>query len=371
MKNKDVQSFIKNYTPFFWMLALLFLPPLGAYGMWRYTKWNRWLKIGLSVYAALFTLVLVTPDKHNSQPLTTASVAETNSSSPPEPEIEAETNGSSPPEPEIEMVRDYSPESEGDFYISVYKNAKQLGVPIDYFEETLDIKNVVLGWGKSACEAIGNEEDILPVLTNMKLLVNERLPYEDERMKKDFQSLVSATVVNADKILCPLVPETHTNELANSAQSITPDSTVRQIGEYFVQKYGIKKREENSYVTSPEENGAIELKGRGCSLYISSSIRDSSSLDKSPNGINISTQDTYFQSICAQIVRELLATYALDKVEEVYSQVTDQNALDTWREYQSNHNSNSPILFKNGNLEIRASATSDAEIVAINFEFQN
>ncbi len=357
MKNKDVQSFIKRYTPFLWMLTLLFLPPLGAYGMWRYTKWNRWLKIGLSVYAAVFTLVVVTPDKHNSQPLTTASVAETNSSS--------------PPEPEIEMVRDYSPESEGDFYISVYKNAKQLGVPIDYFEETLDIKNVVLGWGKSACEAIGNEENIFPVLTNMKLSIDERLPYEDERLKKDFQLLVEATVVNADKILCPLAPEAHTSELANSAQSITPVSTVRQIGEYFVQKYSIRKREGNSYVPSPEENGAIELKGRGCSLYISSSRGDSSSLDKRPSSINISTQDTHFQSVCAQVVRELLATYVLEKVDEVYSQVTAQNALDTWREYQSNHNSNSPILFKGGNLEIRASATSDAEIVAINFEFQD
>lgn len=101
--------------------------------------------------------------------------------------------------------------------------------------------------------------------------------------------------------------------------------------------------EGNSYVPSREENGAIELKGPGCSLYISSSLRDSSSLDKSPSSINISTQDTHFQSVCAQVVRELLATYVLDKVDEVYSQVTAQNALDTWREYQSNHNSNSPI----------------------------
>lgn len=163
----------------------------------------------------------------------------------------------------------------------------------------------------------------------------------------------------------------NTSQNSSVVTSISKESTARQIGDYFEYKYGVRRDTGTRYVRSPEEAGIIVLRDYGCQLDVTGAgFAEPTSLDQKPSRIHLVNDGTHFQSFCAEILQEVLATYIPNNIEEVYSQATDIDALTQWRDYQSQHDFEPTILFENRNIKITASGVTDAEMVAVELNFK-
>lgn len=59
MKFSTIQKFFQDHPTLAWGATAVLFPPLGAYGVWKYTSWHKGFKIALLAYAAIYTLGVV------------------------------------------------------------------------------------------------------------------------------------------------------------------------------------------------------------------------------------------------------------------------------------------------------------------------
>lgn len=56
MKFSTIQKFFQDHPTLAWGITAVLFPPLGAYGVWKYTNWHKGVKVALLAYAAIYTL---------------------------------------------------------------------------------------------------------------------------------------------------------------------------------------------------------------------------------------------------------------------------------------------------------------------------
>lgn len=56
MKLNTIKNFFQAHPTLAWFATAVIFPPLGAYGVWKYTNCHKGFKVILSIYAAIYTL---------------------------------------------------------------------------------------------------------------------------------------------------------------------------------------------------------------------------------------------------------------------------------------------------------------------------
>ncbi|MBW4638185.1 MAG: hypothetical protein KME05_08115 [Gloeocapsa sp. UFS-A4-WI-NPMV-4B04] len=101
MKLNTIKNFFQAHPTLAWFATAVIFPPLGAYGVWKYTNCHKGFKVILSIYAAIYTLgavgsALTNPPESDISAIT----------NPPESDISAITN---PPESDIPTIPSITP----------------------------------------------------------------------------------------------------------------------------------------------------------------------------------------------------------------------------------------------------------------------
>jgi len=56
MKINTIKNFFQTHPTLAWFATAVIFPPLGAYGVWKYSNCHKGFKVILSIYAAIYTL---------------------------------------------------------------------------------------------------------------------------------------------------------------------------------------------------------------------------------------------------------------------------------------------------------------------------